>query len=301
MDIHCVQCGEPWDAYGARHGDMEQWQYDLFRKGAGCPCCEGKPEKPFQPTKLEHVEFGDEDPALRINAFDDRDEGKLPPWEPPPPPKPHFGNVWEAMQPEEQQWLNVDEEDLECSAMFSFGNLNYKEDYYHDVPVCVPRYLMGGDYANSCSVEIANRKVFMEKFGDVDGVYELYGGYGSFGVAILASVDNDEMAELLASLNNYPVIDDDALSETEMELQEEAWDNWAQSDFVSALEKFNEIEDLDDWLDGDEVYQLFHWASDEIGQWWECESGGNMYINVEAIAQHCTMDDIRRFSSKWKD
>lgn len=42
MDINCAICGEPWDLWGANHGDMAAWEYDLFRKGAGCPCCEGE-------------------------------------------------------------------------------------------------------------------------------------------------------------------------------------------------------------------------------------------------------------------
>lgn len=84
MDIHCIQCGEPWDAWGARHGDMAHWEYKLFYKGAGCPCCKGE-SNGFKPTQLSHVEFGDEDPMIRINQFDDKLDGTLPKWEPPPP------------------------------------------------------------------------------------------------------------------------------------------------------------------------------------------------------------------------
>lgn len=40
-DVKCAMCGEPWDAYGAKHGDMRPWEYELFRQGAGCPSCEG--------------------------------------------------------------------------------------------------------------------------------------------------------------------------------------------------------------------------------------------------------------------
>ena len=42
-DLPCRVCGEPWDAYGARHGDMEPWEYRLFAAGHGCPACEGQP------------------------------------------------------------------------------------------------------------------------------------------------------------------------------------------------------------------------------------------------------------------
>ncbi len=40
-DLICVKCGEPWNAYGVNHGDMKAWETDLFKKGAGCPCCKG--------------------------------------------------------------------------------------------------------------------------------------------------------------------------------------------------------------------------------------------------------------------
>lgn len=39
-DIFCKKCGEPWDAYGARHGDMQPTEYQKFMHGQGCPACE---------------------------------------------------------------------------------------------------------------------------------------------------------------------------------------------------------------------------------------------------------------------
>jgi len=85
MDIYCIKCGEPWDAWGARNGDMAPWEYNLFRKGAGCPCCQGE-DNGFMPERLEHVEFGDEDPAIRINQMEDKLDGLLPKWERPENP-----------------------------------------------------------------------------------------------------------------------------------------------------------------------------------------------------------------------
>jgi len=87
MDIYCVVCGEPWDAYGVNNGDMLHWEVKLFKLGAGCPCCEGNPPdgKQFEPTNFEHVENGDEDPMERIFAYQDFKEGKAPKWERPEP------------------------------------------------------------------------------------------------------------------------------------------------------------------------------------------------------------------------
>ena len=42
MDIYCSRCGEPWDMWGARHGDMDSEEYYRMMAGRGCPCCFGK-------------------------------------------------------------------------------------------------------------------------------------------------------------------------------------------------------------------------------------------------------------------
>jgi len=39
-DIVCSVCGEPWDAYGVRHGDMTPEEAERFLGGEGCPACE---------------------------------------------------------------------------------------------------------------------------------------------------------------------------------------------------------------------------------------------------------------------
>jgi hypothetical protein len=38
-DILCALCGEPWDAYGVRHGDMTPEEAAQFLAGRGCPAC----------------------------------------------------------------------------------------------------------------------------------------------------------------------------------------------------------------------------------------------------------------------
>lgn len=38
-DIYCAKCGEPWDAWGVRNGDMTEEEAKLFLKGMGCPAC----------------------------------------------------------------------------------------------------------------------------------------------------------------------------------------------------------------------------------------------------------------------
>lgn len=86
-DIHCIVCGEPWDAYGVNHGDMLPWEAKLFRAGAGCPSCEGQaPETPWEPRGISDVENGDGDPMERIMALERYQDGKAPKWERPTDP-----------------------------------------------------------------------------------------------------------------------------------------------------------------------------------------------------------------------
>ena len=39
-DIVCSIGGEPWDAYGVRHGDMTPAEARKFLAGQGCPSCD---------------------------------------------------------------------------------------------------------------------------------------------------------------------------------------------------------------------------------------------------------------------
>src|SRR5580658_10140548 len=84
-DICCVVCGEPWDAYGVRHGDMLPWEAKLFKAGAGCPSCEGVLNG-WEPETLEDVENGDEDPFERIAAAERVANGTKPEWKRPEDP-----------------------------------------------------------------------------------------------------------------------------------------------------------------------------------------------------------------------
>ena len=38
-NIICRVCGEPWDMYGLKHGDVKPDEADKILDGKGCPCC----------------------------------------------------------------------------------------------------------------------------------------------------------------------------------------------------------------------------------------------------------------------
>jgi hypothetical protein len=80
MDVKCSVCGEP---YGLPL-DMQKWEVDLFKAGAGCPSCEGEPPngKYFEPKSIFDLENGDGDPIERLIAYENA--GKIA-WEKPDP------------------------------------------------------------------------------------------------------------------------------------------------------------------------------------------------------------------------
>jgi hypothetical protein len=84
-DIHCRVCKEPWDYWGARHGDMAAWEYDLFRKGAGCPHCQGEAESDHTESHLASVVLtsGCDDP----DSFETLHGADRPKWVEPEPKK----------------------------------------------------------------------------------------------------------------------------------------------------------------------------------------------------------------------
>lgn len=128
-------------------------------------------------------------------------------------------------------------------------------------------------------VEKSNCDEFLERFKEVEGVHEFYGGYGTRGVLVKYDVftSNEEIQEVMMQLERYPSLNDDRWSELEQEIENESWDDWIKSDLISELEKrdipYNE----------DELYSKFFKLSDEIGEYFECESHNSGYIDVEKI------------------
>jgi hypothetical protein len=56
-----------------------------------------------------------------------------------------------------------------------------------DVVFVLSGLLCGSDYSGS-AVEVSNRRLFLDAFGELDGIHEVYGGHGSFGIAIRLDV-----------------------------------------------------------------------------------------------------------------
>jgi len=165
----------------------------------------------------------------------------------------------------------------------------------------IPDYLQYGDYDSSSMPERSNYKTFIEDYGDIPGIYEIYGGNGSTGIAIsvkwLLSPDNEDKAReiinLINGLNEYPVIDEELMSSMEYDAFIEAIDNYGSGDFISAMAKKFNLEIYD--YDGEKVKDLIL-DINRAGhsEYYVIESDGSVYIDIERlIAQITTLDQLK--------
>ena len=116
------------------------------------------------------------------------------------------------------------------------------------------------------------------------------GGYNS----VEAHIHPDWSAgvEIIEGLENYPVVDDEALSEREMELADEAWESYIEGDVLNAIT--NNIDDDDDaervsdYIDAHEDWlaEQFHQACEDHNCYAEFEGdGGVSYSALDDIAE----------------
>lgn len=164
--------------------------------------------------------------------------------------------------------------------------------------LCIPSVLSGGDYSNSCAVEYSNYLEWQEIFADTLSIdwWTVSGGYGSYGIAIRVYTKNAEILEMIASLSDYCVINDDRVSEVEMEWQEYSYRDYVARDFIEGIEKQFEIELLiDDPEDNDLVFTLFQACADRANEYWEVEQHGSAYIRIEKLVNAVEYSDLVPF------
>ena len=152
-----------------------------------------------------------------------------------------------------------------------------------------------GGYEAS-SLHRSNNRTFKERFseellladGDADGL--------SLDVRFVS----DEMLEEIESLESYPLLSEDDHSSLELELQEEAWTDWAERDFSRALEKRlssvlenDELsEEIVESLSADSLYSLFSALSESANIYWQEESCYGQWIDCERVAEELSEEEL---------
>lgn len=152
-----------------------------------------------------------------------------------------------------------------------------------------------GDYDNSCQVERANFRVLDERFEFIEDVG--FGGYGHCAAGFWEEALDDiaidewvEFIEMVDSLSDYAALDDEMVSTCEMEAENEAWENWLESDIRSELVKEfdKDKEELDseeklDKIDSQDLFELVRNAMEAENEYFYHEAGGGVYLDTKEI------------------
>jgi hypothetical protein len=150
-----------------------------------------------------------------------------------------------------------------------------------------PEHLSGSDYSGS-SYTVSNYRVFLKEYGEVEGVYALHGGHGTYAIAIRADVaeENEEIRDTLNALENYPVIDDEDSSMVEIE-----WQGEAMKDILRDLERNIDLETyLEDCpaiiekltTDNDALEELAWQAVEKLNLDWKYENC-TAYLDSDSV------------------
>jgi hypothetical protein len=134
----------------------------------------------------------------------------------------HFESEW--------RYSNTPEEAGVSSVSYGDIKQNDVGDFI-EVPYCT-----FSDYSGD-TVNRANCEYFLETWGKLDGVYRIYGGHNTTGVLIRRSLyeSNEEIKEAIDGLEDYPLFNDERLSELEIKLESEAWESWIKTEVQREL------------------------------------------------------------------
>ena len=149
----------------------------------------------------------------------------------------------------------------------------------------------------------ANIEWFNRTYGKLPWIAWRYGAPGIYVDSSLLpkrSVKYEEILDVLRGMSNYLLIDEDLYSTMESEAQEEAWEGWIRDDFVRALARLFEHEDMMREVFEHEVMEkpirtYFYHLSDSSGTYVEEDGSSGMYINIDKLINHCTAGSIREY------
>ncbi len=147
----------------------------------------------------------------------------------------------------------------------------------------------------------SNARVFRQEFAN-----ELMRADGDGpGIALDVRFITAEMIETLHALEDYPVLDEADHSTLELEEQDAAWERWAQSNWLAAVTKALQQyapETADAyWAEEhlktvtnleSKLFELFQSCCDQSSTYWEEESDGGFYIDIDRAAACIDRSDL---------
>lgn len=164
--------------------------------------------------------------------------------------------------------------------------------------IIVHDYSVFGDYGGHGSVGMSNQRILCNEYQHID----IYGGYGSHyaGCRIDHLFIDDEYKDqifgIYNSLNDYPCIDDEDMSNLEYDLSHEVFTDVYRSDLIDAIGKKFSV-DMDDYDTDDTLWGLIETLSERSNTYWENEYT-SMYIDIDECVESMTMDDFNQYFMK---
>ena len=162
-----------------------------------------------------------------------------------------------------------------------------------------------GDYDNSCAVERSNYRLLKDEFSSIREAGLLRWETGSYGgkvtYIVIPSDWNEtieaackELLDLLSGVCEYLWINEEDVSNLEIEMESKAWNNWGFSDFVSVVIKRWELSsEMDDIFESRDCYSDWVELCEKYngGSCSEIESGGVVYFPFDDVLEKVKDDD----------
>lgn len=167
---------------------------------------------------------------------------------------------------------------------FDAGKAEQNDPQWYEVELASGSHYSGG------TVTLANYRELSRMLSEADDVQrspavwcKAYGGHGTYSLFVVYEALPEEIRDVLTGLDDYPSVNDEALSELECELGDEAWHSWGCGDMRRALEREFSLDDLD--LPDNALFDLFRIASERMGHDWQFETGAQAYFDFERAAR----------------
>ena len=171
-----------------------------------------------------------------------------------------------------------------CYDTFENGTARADDPQWYEVELA-----SGSDYSGG-TVTLANQrelKRLLTECEDLDGPEcvwcTAYGAHGTYALFVVYAVLPEEIREVLGALDDYPSVNDEALSDLECHLGSEAWESWGRTDLRRALERQfgTDLERLTDAC----LFELFRLAGERMGHDWEFEQGAVAHFDFAQAAR----------------
>jgi hypothetical protein len=128
----------------------------------------------------------------------------------------------------------------------------YRGYVWHEAPIITLNHTKGREiYGYEEPSDVANYRVLKDRWSELEG---LTNGPWSHCSVIALDLDSEappDLTEVIDSLADYPVLDEDEWSRTEQEMIQEHWESYGKSDTASAVEKALGLDETGEMLSTD--------------------------------------------------